>query len=180
MNEIYYVVYSLQSEKRFKHTIGVVESAKLLAEIYNVDSEKCELAALLHDVTKQFNPSSQKKLLRNVDDKSILNNSALWHSCTGAIYSKNVLGIEDEDILNAIKFHTTGSTSSNEIAKIIYICDYLEPSRKHETVTELRKKIGKVSLDQLYNLVAINKIEYEINRGNVINQLTQELYESII
>lgn len=180
MLEIYQLVSKLQSENRYKHTLGVIETAKELGSYYNVDLYKCELAALLHDITKQIDQDQQLQLLANIDDQMIIDNPPLWHSFTGCIYANQELGITDSEVLDAIKYHTTGYRLASSLAKIIYLSDYLEPNRDHENVQRFRDMFGIVSLDSLYNQVAKTRIEHELSLGHDLHPLTKELYESII
>ncbi len=180
MLEIYQHVSELQSAKRYMHTLGVIETAKELGSYYNVDLHKCELAGLLHDVTKQLDQNMQAELLTNISDQHIVDNPPLWHSFTGALYAKQTLGIDDLEVLEAIKYHTTGYLAASSLAKIIYLSDYLEPNRTHENVQRFRDLFGVVSLDSLYNQVAKVRIEHELSLGHELHPLTKELYESII
>lgn len=180
MIELYDTVSSMQNEKRYKHTLGVIDMAKRLAAVYNVDMLQVETAALLHDVTKQAPKELQENLLRQVDDQFIIDNPPLWHSFTGSIYAEQELGIKDEQILESIKYHTTGKKDCSSLAKIIYLSDYLEEGRSYEPIQAFRNKIGIVSLDNLYNQVARSRISYELEVGHQLHPLTKELYESII
>ncbi len=180
MINLYEKVKSVQNERRYAHTLGVIEVAKQIAAVYNLDVIKCETAALLHDITKQFSKEEQEKLLANVDDKFILDNVALWHSYSGAIYVQDYLNIDDSQIIEAIKYHTIGKKDCSLIAKVIYISDYIEPNRTLSNLDKHRDNIGNVSLDVLFNNIAKERIEYELSQGHNIHPITKELYESII
>lgn len=180
MDDLYQKVASLQNEKRYNHTLRVIEMAKRLAKTYNVDIEKCELAALLHDVTKQFNKEQQQVLLMEVDDQFIYSNLPLWHSYTGSVYASKELKINDIQILDAIKYHTIGYKHACPITQVIYLADYLELGREYRSIRPFREQIGKVSLRTLYEMVAKNRIEYELSCNHQLHPLTKELYESII
>ncbi|WOO88290.1 bis(5'-nucleosyl)-tetraphosphatase (symmetrical) YqeK [Mollicutes bacterium LVI A0078] len=180
MLNLYSVVCSLQNEKRYAHTLGVVDMAKRIALAYNLDVTKVEQAALLHDVTKQISKDQQMQLLADVDDQFIVDNPPLWHSFTGSIYAQNELNVNDQEILEAIKYHTTGKLNCGDIAKVIYLSDYLELGRDLENLNYYRNMIGVVSLDALYKQVARARIDYELSSGHQLHSLTKELYESII
>ncbi len=180
MIDLYQLVSSLQNEKRYNHTLGVINMAKHLAETYNVQVDKCELAALLHDVTKQIDNDTHQQLLSQVDDQFIVSQPPLWHSYTGAIYAKEQLGITDGQVLDAIKWHTTGKVTTDPIAQVIYISDYLELGRSFTHLNSLRDMIGTTSLSLLYKAVAKYRIEYELNQGHILHPDTRELYESIV
>ncbi len=178
-NYIRYVM-EMQTEKRFKHTMGVVEMAMKLAKEYNVNYKQCEVAALLHDITKQAELSLQMGLLDKVNDDHIKSNKPLWHSYTGAVYASEVLNVTDETILDAIKYHTTGKLDLDDVGKVIYLSDYLEQGRNHTGIESERELIGKLSLDQLFKTISKKSIEHEISMGHSLHPDTKELYESII
>ncbi len=180
MLDLYKVVGQLQNEKRYVHTLGVIEMAKKLGRTYNLDLQQCELAALLHDVTKQIPKEMQIELLATVDDQFVKDNSALWHSFTGSIYANRELGITDQEVLDAIKYHTTGKSGCSSLAKVIYLSDYLEHGRDIEEAAKFRDMIGLTSLDNLYNQVAKARISHELSLGHELHSFTKELYESII
>lgn len=180
MLSLYDTVSNLQNEKRYKHTLGVVDMAKKLACLYNVDVAKAEIAALLHDVTKQISAQHQQLLLDAVDDQFIINHPPLWHSFTGSIYAERELGITDPEILESIKYHTTGKKDCSSLAKIIYLSDYLEEGRQYAHIQGFRDQVGILSLDNLYKEVALQRIGYELEVGHQLHPLTKELYESVI
>ncbi len=178
-NYIKYVM-ELQTESRFKHTMGVVEMAMNLAKTYEVDYKQCELAALLHDITKQAELDAQMALLEQVEDEHVKSNKALWHAYTGALYARETLGVTDPVVLEAIKYHTTGKVSLSDVAKIIYLSDYLEKGRTHDGVEDERKLIGTMNLESLFKTIAKKRIEHELAKGHSVHPDTKELYESII
>lgn len=180
MNELYEAVSKLQNEKRYRHTLGVIATAKQLASVYHIDASKCELAALLHDVTKQLDIEAQGPYLKQIDDQFVKDSLPLWHSFTGSIYARDVLGITDTDVLDAIKYHTVGKADASSLSQVIYLADYLEPGRTLEEAEAFRSLIGVVSLDSLYRQVAKARIDYELSVGHQLHPLTKELYESII
>lgn len=180
MQDLYQTVANLQTEKRYKHTLGVVETAMSMGSMYEVDVKKCEIAGLLHDITKQMDSDQQQPYLNQIDDEFILDSTPLWHGYTGALYAQQQLNIDDQEILDAIKFHTIGTVNASKLGKIIYIADYLEPNRNLPGLDQLRGKIGLLNLDKLYNIVAKTIIEYEVSCGHKLHPLTKELYESII
>lgn len=180
MTALYDLVQNVQDEKRFKHTLGVVEMAKTLAVYYNLDERKCETAALLHDITKQFKQEEQLKLLAGEKDQFILSHPPLWHSFSGAKYIVENLSILDADIINSIKYHTIGIKTTNPYVMAVYISDYLEPTRKFsDELNYIRDLLGIISLERLYNYVVIARVSYELEVGHQLHPLTKELYESI-
>ena len=129
-------------EKRYIHTLGVADTAKKLAKLNGISEEKAEIAGLAHDVAKNLSKVKMKEI---INEHNIIlseveeNNANLWHSIIGPIEAKDKLGIEDEEILDAIRWHTTGKEHMSILTKIIYIADMIEPSRNFEGVEDIRK-----------------------------------------
>lgn len=147
-------------KERYEHTLRVRDEAVKLANKYDCDLNKVELAALLHDIGKSKNID---KLLPLSNDFSIIVKDRLkyenniFHSVASAFIAKERYDITDEDIINAILHHTTGRSSMSLIEKIIYIADYIEPNRVHEGVDKIRKmayeNLDKAMLDALNNTI---------------------------
>ena len=131
-------------ESRYNHTLGVCEIALELAELNGVSKEKAEIAALAHDVAKNLSKEEMMKIIK--DNNIILSNVEkenmnLWHSIIAPIVAEEKLGITDEDILDAVRWHTTGKENMSTLDKIIYIADMIEPSRTYDGVEEIRQKV---------------------------------------
>lgn len=129
-------------ENRYEHVLGVVETAKKLAALNGVSEEKAEIAALAHDVAKNLSKDKMKEIMTvsNIMLSDIEeNNPNLWHSIIAPIEAKERLGIEDEEILDAIRWHTTGKVNMSVLTKIIYIADMIEPGRDFDGIDALRK-----------------------------------------
>ena len=141
-DEIYKTIKEKISEKRFNHIIGVVETAKMLANLYNEDIEKAMLASILHDSAREYTQDDMEKLYTYYEydfEDNQQKDPALLHSKVGAILARATYGIEDMDIINAIKYHTTGRRNMSMLEKIVFIADYIEPSRSFEGVENIRK-----------------------------------------
>lgn len=127
---------------RYGHTLGVAKTAIELAELYNEDITKAEIAALAHDVAKNLDKDEMKIIINDnninlsVDEEST---KELWHAIVGPIVAKKVFHINDEDILGAIRWHTTGKENMSKLEKIIYLADLIEPTRKFDGVEEIRE-----------------------------------------
>ncbi|EPH99531.1 HAD superfamily hydrolase [Enterococcus sp. DIV0213j] len=136
------------SEQRFKHVLGVEEAAVALAEKYGASPEKASIAALTHDYAKE-RPDDEFIMVINRDgyDPELLNyGNAIWHGLVGASFVERELGITDEEILQAIRVHTTGAAEMSVLDKIIYVADYIEPGRTFPGVKDARE-IAMSSLD---------------------------------
>lgn len=133
----------LLSKRRFQHSLGVAEEAERLAHHYGVDFEKAYLSGLVHDCGKEIPPGEAVKLLRErygvVVDAMSLHMPRLLHGPLGACITQSEFGIYDAEVLDAIRYHTTGKANMSLLAKIIYIADYIEPGRDFDGVSELRE-----------------------------------------
>lgn len=129
-------------EKRYNHTLGVVETAIKLAKLNGISEEKAEIAALAHDVAKNLSKERMEAILNSNNislSKVEKSNMDLWHSIIAPIEARNKLEIEDEEILDAVRWHTTGKEDMSILAKIIYVADMIEPNRDFDGVEEIRK-----------------------------------------
>lgn len=130
------------SEKRYVHSLGVADEAVKLAERYGADTDKAYIAGLLHDYMKEFPPEKMadelKKYGVSVSEVAASAPKTL-HGALGACAVREKFGIDDEEIYDAIFFHTTGKADMGILTKIIYIADYIEPNRSFDGVERLRK-----------------------------------------
>ena len=182
-NELKEIVKSKMSLKRFTHTLGVVEMSEKLAKIYNANIEKCKVAALLHDICKEMNMEYIKNICKNnfineLSEEDLENNEIL-HGFAGAYYVKNELGINDKEILNAIKYHTIGAKNMTLVEKIVYIADAIEYGRNYPSVVEIREETFK-NLDKGILIEIEHKEEYLESIGKKSHPNTDELKKEIL
>lgn len=137
-SEYYQYVKTKLPQKRKDHILGVITLAKKLANKLGVDGRKAELSALLHDVAKYEDYKDYKdfKLPKNCTKD-------IEHQYLGAYICEKVLNVKDEEVLNAVKYHTTGRENMSTLEKIIYVADIIEPSRRFLGVEELRVAVEK-------------------------------------
>ncbi|HIW71034.1 MAG TPA: bis(5'-nucleosyl)-tetraphosphatase (symmetrical) YqeK [Candidatus Levilactobacillus faecigallinarum] len=127
--------------KRFKHVLRVEQTAMKLAQANGVDLEKASIAGLTHDYAKQ-RPDEDfiDAIHRYAMNPELLNyGNAIWHGVVGAEFVKRELGVTDEDILNAVRHHTTGAVYMTKLEQIVYMADFIEPARDFPGVDEARK-----------------------------------------
>jgi predicted HD superfamily hydrolase involved in NAD metabolism len=164
------------SSKRAAHSLSVVKTALEMAEGTGLDQEKVYLAALLHDYAKELPP---EELLALAKENGLLTCLAeerqpdLLHGPVAAWLCRQELKIQDEEILNAIRYHTTGRPGMTRFEIIIYLADLIEPGRKYDHVDKLRKKCAK----NLYKglLYAFDStLVYVLERKFLIHPLTVE------
>jgi predicted HD superfamily hydrolase involved in NAD metabolism len=135
------VVKQQLTEHRYQHTIGVMETAILLAKRFGADEKKAEIAAIFHDYAK-FRPKEEMKEIittQGLPQNLLEYNSELWHAPAGAYLVEKEVGITDLEVLDAIRYHTSGRVGMTLLEKVIYLADYMEPGRHFPGVEEVRE-----------------------------------------
>lgn len=128
------------SPRRVAHVAGCESEAVLLAMRYGEDAEAAAEAGILHDITKKLSYDEQLILCDKygiILDKDQLANEKLLHAITGAAFARDVFGVSDA-VYDAIRWHTTGKPDMTLLEKIIYMADYVEPTRDFPGVEKLR------------------------------------------
>lgn len=165
------------SEQRFKHVLGVEETAVALAKKYGASPEKASIAALTHDYAKE-RPDEEFKMVivRDGFDPELLNyNNAIWHGLVGASFVERELGITDAEILHAIRVHTTGAAKMSLLDKIIYVADYIEPGRDFPGVQDARA-IAWADLDEAVAFETKHTLAHLLAQEQQIYPKTIETY----
>ncbi len=168
-------------QKRYDHTLGVAETAIELANLYGEDAEKAEIAAILHDLAKYEDEEEMRVIIReNGFDKRLIPWGAeILHGPIAAYRAKNELGIQDEDILNAMHYHTTGRVGMSHLEKIIYVADMTEPNRNFPGVERLRE-IARTDLHAGMRACISHNISFLVSAEIPIYPLSIECYNDII
>lgn len=174
--------------KRYEHTLGVAYTAANLAMIHGVDVEKALTAGMLHDCAKCLSHHKQLSLCRK--NKIVLSeietekHSPLLHAKAGSCLARKKYGITDEEILQAISYHTTGRPHMSPLEKIIYIADYIEPGRERakrsyadvQNLQEVRK-MAYQDLDRTLCKILNDTLDYLSRKGGKIDSMTRDTYE---
>ncbi len=127
--------------KRIGHSVGTAKVACQLAEKHKADVQKAYKAGMLHDIAKGICGDQLEQMLDYFGitaDDTEKKNPELLHGRLGAAMVRQELGITDEDVLNAIRWHTTGRAGMSLLEKIIYLSDLIEPTRKFEGIDPIR------------------------------------------
>lgn len=170
------------SSYRYYHSLCVAESAKQLALRFNADEKKAELAGILHDVCKETAPEEQLELIKSADMKITpleLGNKKFYHQISGAAYAKAVLGINDDEIINAIRYHTTGRADMTLMDEIIYLADFISADRDYDDIDKIRSESEK---GREYGLLYATRytIKTVAEQGRILHPDTVALYNSIL
>ena len=177
------LIRELESELaygRFVHTLGVSGTASALAMCYGEELDKAELAGLLHDCAKCMNLSKMLKIcekagveLSDLEKKSV----SLLHSKAGAVLARDKYGVNDEDVLNAIRYHTTGRPGMSLLEKIIFVADYIEPGRFSAKNLPLVRKMAFADIDEALLKILYDTLVYLNSTGNTVDPMTQKTYD---
>ena len=148
-------------EKRWTHSLNVAKAAVQLADLVGCDSQKAEIAGILHDAAKYVKledvGSYCEKYNIHLDDME-KKSTALSHSVLGSYIARYEFGIEDENILSAIRYHTTAKPDMNILEKIIYVADVIEVGRDYPGVDDLREVAFSGDLDRAVLMALENAI----------------------
>ena len=180
--ECYDVCKFNNSKKRFTHCTFVAKAAQMLAKHYNENEYEAKIAGILHDVLKEKNKDYMLRIFKTYDyslTKTQKINPKVWHGIAGAIYMEKILGLENSNIINAIKYHTVPRKNMTLFEKIIFMADRISEDRKYKDVQFLRD-LAKVDLNSavLYSLK--NTISSILKKENTISIPTIECYNELI
>lgn len=169
------------SPKRYTHTLGVAYTAACLAMAHGADMDSAMTAGMLHDCAK---PLDKEELIRlcekndlEISEVERQNPSALLHAKAGAYLAKARYHVTDPDILNAIRFHTTGRPQMSKLEKILYIADYIEPGRKQVADLALIRQTAYRDLDDTMAKILHNTLAYLRTTEGKIDAMTEETYQ---
>ncbi len=165
-------------EYRLRHSLEVAKESRTLALLYGADEEKAYTAGLLHDVMKETDEKRQLQILRDFGillDKVEESTPKLWHAISGAVFIRHYLHIEDEDILNAVRFHTVGREGMSLLEKILFVADFTSADRDYPDV-EVMRRLSRESLDAAIDHGVIYTIRELAASGSPIHPNTVALY----
>lgn len=177
-DEFVQILESRLKPARLQHSLNVADSALALAKRYGADEEKAYICGLLHDICKNAPDEEQHKYMLQLGHELpevVLQNVKLWHAPAGAAYIRDELGILDEDMISAIKYHTTAKANMTLLEKIIYIADYISAERSYDGVEEMREKAFR-DIDEAIQEGTRFTIQELLAKNRVINQDTIDAY----
>ena len=167
---------------RLYHSYCVADEAVRLAKLYGEDTHKAYVAGLLHDITKKFSREQHLKILSDFDiilsDIELIS-PPLLHAISGEAYLRNIIKIDDREILDAVRFHTTGREGMKKLELILFVADLTSADRDYPDVEVSRAK-SNISLED----AALYGLEYVIRdltqRKKVIHPDTLYAYNYLI
>ena len=173
---------SALSVKRYIHTMGVAEEAIKLAEIYGTqkDQQKAQAAGLLHDCAKDYPEEMRLRFCREYKvklDDVMERQTDLIHPFLGAEVARREYLVTDGEILDAIRYHTTGRADMSLLEKIIFIADYIEPNREKFEGLEEARRLAYLDLDMAMRYILEETIAFVKQRGRLLHPLSLEALE---
>lgn len=160
---------------RFRHSLGVEEMAVFLADRFGVDEEQARVAGLLHDCAREFR---NEDMVKEAEKRGIAIGEVersmplLLHADIGAQRVREIYGVDDKDVSQAIARHTVGGPQMTKLDKIIWYADMIEPGRDFPGVDELRKLAKTASLDEMLLAGLSHSIIFVVKKGHLVHPAT--------
>ena len=168
------------SSKRYEHSVRVAETAVKLARLHGCNEEKAEIAGLLHDYCKEYPKEEQVRIAVEqhlLSSREDLLMPQVLHGPVASYILKQEGLVDDESVLQAVRYHTTGHPDMDTLAKIIFIADYIEPNRKIiPGLQEIRETVF-VDIDHAICLCAGNTVNYLCKNGKPVDPMSIETYQ---
>ena len=162
-------------KSRFIHSVGVANTAVKLAKRFNIDTDKAYIAGLLHDCAREFENDElpAEAIKRGIEIGEIEQQMPLLlHSYIGAVMIKEIYGVDDSEISQAIWRHTVGGRNMTKLDKIIYFADMIEPNRNYPGVEELRRLSETAELDEIMLNALSESIKFIVYKNSLIHPET--------
>lgn len=165
------------SLKRFSHTLAVADTARRLALLHGLDPVKAEVAGLLHDCAKCLPLKEMQRIAKDnhlTDDPSILESGALLHSVVGAFLARTKYGCTDEEVIAAIRSHTTGQPGMSQLAMAVWLADTIEPTRAPYPLLDKTRMLSGLSLEKAMITSLEGTLQHVRKKGENVHPATAE------
>lgn len=175
------ILQQMLTEKRYHHSLCVADEAVRLAEKYGADTQKAFYAGLLHDILKDTPGKEQLQLMAElgiIPTEIELSAPKLWHAMAGSAYLRQRFGIS-EDIVQAVRYHTTARAGMSLLEKILYLADFTSADRDYDGVEDLRRAVD-VSIETAMSAALQFTIEDLCSRSLPIHPDTFMAYNEIM
>lgn len=176
------IIRTRLSDYRFHHSMCVAQEAKRLAEKYGADPNKAYTAGILHDIMKDTDKDAQMQVLGDfgvVLDEIEQRSPTLWHARSGEVFLRNILGVTDEEILSAVRYHTTGRAGMSRLEQVVFTADFTSADRDYPDVAVIRS-LAEESLTAAIRYGVEYTIRDLIDRGRTVHPDTLAVYNEIV
>lgn len=180
LKELRKAMREVQSAKRFEHTKGVEYTSAALAMRYGASMEDALAAGLLHDCAKCLSDDKQLSICEKqglIVTEAERKSPFLLHSRVGAYLAEHKYGVENQDVLNAIRNHTTGRQGMSLLEKIVFVADYIEPGRKEAANLDEIRGLAFQDLDRALLKILEDTLEYLDGSGREVDPRTYETWK---
>ncbi len=167
--------------KRVQHSLGVEKSAAELARRYGADPDKAALAGLVHDCAKSMDRGLMAQYacetgfpMEGITSAGV----GILHAPAGAVLARRAFGIEDDEVLSAVMWHTVPRADMSLLDKIVSLADIIEPNRDFRGVERVREA-AKISLDEGFRLSLARVMAYVLEEGLYVHPLTLQVYNEL-
>lgn len=164
--------------RRLFHSECVSECAGVLAERYGASVEKARLAGLLHDVMKNAPANEQLALMPDITPLELLN-TKVWHQISGEAFLRQNGIVTDEEILGAVRWHTTGKAGMTLLEKIIYVADFISSDRDYKDV-EVVRRLAYISLEHAILYTSRYTVNKMVSQDLLLHPATVECYNDML
>lgn len=164
--------------RRLFHSECVSECAGVLAERYGASVEKARLAGLLHDVMKNAPANEQLALMPDITPLELLN-TKVWHQISGEAFLRQNGIVTDEEILGAVRWHTTGKAGMTLLEKIIYVADFISSDRDYNDV-EVVRRLAYISLEHAILYTSRYTVNKMVSQDLLLHPATVECYNDML
>lgn len=182
IEEIDLQLEKILSKERYQHSWQVAKLAEKIAEYYHISSRKAKILGLIHDCAKDYSfvelKQSMKKYHIHLNEIERLI-PGIWHAYIGAEIARDIFRIHDQEMLDAIKYHSTASKYLSLLGKIIYIADKIEPGRNIENTEKVKELVWK-DIDQAMLELLNRELKHLINRNMAIHPDTLQARNKIL
>lgn len=172
----------LLGRERYQHTKLVLKAALRLAEKMDLNLKKVKKAALLHDIAKSKKEAELKEILKNSKwepDQLELEITPVLHAPAGAVIAENEFGVNDYDVLEAIRYHTLGHPEMGKVARVIYAADFISEDRDFAGLKEIRQEIERDFESGLY-LITNHIIKYQLKLDNYVHPYSNDFRNKLL
>ncbi len=169
------------SPARYEHSLSTGRTAEKLCRRFGLNADKGYLTGLIHDIAREYDHSRIIDICMEKGEKVSeweMEEPVLLHGKAGAAVLTDKFGINDREILDAVRLHTTGSAGMSSMAKILFIADYIEPCRKHIT-GEFINSLENMCIDKMLRTVLESILEYTESCGKKAAVSSIELLEEL-
>ncbi len=176
------IIRTRLSDYRYRHSLCVAEEAARLARLYRGDEAKAYTAGILHDIMKDTDKNAQLQILADFAillDEIEQVSPTLWHARSGEAFLRHILQVEDEELLTAVRYHTTGRAGMGLLEKVLFVADFTSADRTYEDVEEMRR-LSNVSLEAAMEYGIAYTIHDLIQRERPIHPDTVAAYNELL